>query len=274
MIFDEPFTWEYEGRSWQPDNYENKHYGPVTVREALEHSLNAATAHMAHDIGIETVRDLAIDLGIDEALPAYPAISLGGWEVSLLEIARVYGVFANGGVATEPISVADVVNRAGDTLERNRVTIRRVVSPADAFLITYLLRGVVEHGTARRVRWLGFDRPAAGKTGTTNDYNDAWFAGYTPDLLTVVWVGFDRGQSLGLPGSQAALPIWADFMKNALAGTPPVEFAVPEGITFVDVDPSSGLRAVRACREVVREAFLSGEEPHEDCHHSAEVPRF
>ncbi|MFQ5351587.1 MAG: transglycosylase domain-containing protein, partial [Candidatus Binatia bacterium] len=170
VIVDEPFTWDYEGRSWQPANYENKHYGPVTVREALEHSLNAATARMAHNIGIETVRDLAVALGIRGDLPAYPAISLGGWEVSLLEIAKVYGVFANGGVSTEPISVTDVVDRAGNTLERNRVTIRRVVSPQDAFLITYLLRGVVERGTARRVRWLGFDRPAAGKTGTTNDY--------------------------------------------------------------------------------------------------------
>jgi len=265
IVEDEPFVWSYEGRTWSPENYEEEFHGPVTVRHALVHSLNAATARLARDVGIEPIRDLAVRLGVDDAIPPYPAIALGGWEVTPLEVARVYGVLANAGLAAEPNAVAKVVGRGGAIVEGHRMEIRRVIPARDAFLITHLLSGVLSDGTGRRARRLGFTRPAAGKTGTTNEYNDAWFAGYTPDLLTIVWVGFDRGAQLGLTGSAAALPIWTEFMKEALGDKPPTPFDIPAGISFVEVDADSGGRAGSTCRHVVREAFLEGEGPRHGC---------
>jgi len=265
FVEDEPFEWEYDGRVWAPQNYEREFYGRVTIADALAMSLNVATARVARDVGIGAVRDMAVRLGVDEQLPAYPAIALGGWEVSPLEVARVYSVFANAGLATEPIAVSKVVDRSGWTVEGHPVEIHRRIPASDAFLVTSLLEGVVARGTARKLRALGFQRPAAGKTGTTNDNNDAWFAGYTPELLTVVWVGFDRDAHLGLTGSSAALPIWAQFMREALAGRPESRFAVPRGVVLADVDPASGGLAVAGCRQAARQAFLDGEAPEHDC---------
>ncbi len=265
IVQDEPFVWEYDGKQWAPNNYDDEYFGPVTLRHALEHSLNAATASIARDVGIDVVRDMAVRLGIDASIPALPAIALGGWEVSPLEIARVYGVFASGGLATTPITIQKVVSREGLVVEGNRVAIRSEISPADAYLVTNLLEGVVQRGTARGLARLGFTHPAAGKTGTTNDYNDAWFAGYTRDVLAVVWVGFDRGAKLGLTGSTAALPIWAEFMKRAVGATAPRAFEVPDGIVFEDVDRFTGMLAGWGCRDTVREAFLEGEEVSTRC---------
>jgi len=216
-------------------------------------------------VGINPIRNLAVRLGIDPGLPAYPAIVLGGWEVSPLEVAKMYGVLANAGIGAVPMSVSKVSDRKGALLEGNRVEVERKVPAADVYLVTHLLEDAIERGTGRGVRDAGFQRPAAGKTGTTNDYNDAWFAGYTPELLTVVWVGFDRGQKIGLSGGVAAVPIWAAFMKEALEGRPVSRFQVPEGIVLVDIDRDTGLRATTGCREVVREAFLEGEEPTAYC---------
>lgn len=260
LIEDAPFVWEYDGKHWEPHNYEDEYGGLVTVRHALARSLNAATASVARDVGIEAVRDMAVRLGIDEAIPPLPAISLGGWEVTPLEVAKVYGVFASGGLATEPISISKVVSREGALVEGNRVEIRSEISAADAYLVTQLLEGVVEAGTGRKLRRLGFMHPAAGKTGTTNDYNDAWFAGYTRDVLAVVWVGFDRDAKLGLTGATAALPIWAEFMKHAVAGREPRPFEVPDGIVFEKIDVDTGMVATWGCRDTVREAFLEGEQ--------------
>ncbi len=265
FVEDEPFEWEYDGRVWAPQNYEREFYGRVTIADALAMSLNVATARVARDVGIGAVRDMAVRLGVDEQLPAYPAIALGGWEVSPLEVARVYSVFANAGLATEAIAVSKVVDRSGWTVEGHPVEIHRRIPASDAFLVTSLLEGVVARGTARKLRALGFQRPAAGKTGTTNDNNDAWFAGYTPELLTVVWVGFDRDAHLGLTGSSAALPIWAQFMREALAGRPESRFTVPRGVVLADVDPASGGLAVAGCRHVARQAFLEGEAPEHNC---------
>jgi penicillin-binding protein 1B len=265
VVLDEPFTWDYDGGSWSPANYDDQYFGQVTVREALEHSLNTATARIARDVGIDSIRRFAIRLGMRGDLPPYPAIALGGWEASPLEIAHVYGVFANEGMSAAPRAVSKVVDRNGHVVEGNPLEIKRVLSPRDAFMITYLLEGVMEHGTGHWSREQGFTRPAAGKTGTTNDFHDAWFAGYTPDLLSTVWVGFDRGEDLGLSGAKAALPIWTVFMQRALAGQPATDFRVPSGIVLVDVDPLSGQLAVPGCPEVVHEAFLAGEEPVDTC---------
>jgi penicillin-binding protein 1B len=265
ILQDAPFVWEYDGKEWEPHNYDDEYFGPVTLRHALEHSLNAATASVARDVGIDVVRDMAVRLGINESIRPLPAIALGGWEVSPLEIARAYAVFASGGLATEPISIAKVISREGGLVEGNRIAIRTEISPADAYLITSLLEGVVERGTAQKLRRLGMMDPAAGKTGTTNDYNDAWFAGFTRDVLAVVWVGFDRKAKLGLTGATAALPIWAEFMKSIAASRSGRPFEVPEGISFQDIDRHTGLAAGWGCRDTLREAFLEGEEVLERC---------
>ena len=266
FILDEPFVWQYEGsRTWAPANYKDHYRGTITVRDGLVFSLNAATARIAREVGLGAVRDLAVRLGIDGKMPAYPAIVLGSWEVSPLEVARVYGVLANAGLSAAPLAVSKVVDRGGHVIEGHRIAVERKLPAADAYLVTHLLEEAIDRGTGRAIRTLGFDRPAAGKTGTTNDYNDAWFAGYTPNLLTVVWVGFDRDEKLGLSGSSAAIPIWTAFMKDALEPRPVAKFEVPPGIAQVDIDRTTAMLATRGCRDVVREAFLEGEQPDDYC---------
>jgi penicillin-binding protein 1B len=264
-VTDEPFTWDYDGKQWSPANYSDKLYGEVTVREALERSINTATARIARDVGIEEIRDLAVRLGVDEALRPWPAISLGAYEISPFDVARVYSVFAGGGMKAEPLGVAKVVDRTGKVIEGNRLEFERVIPAVDAYLVTHMLEGVMERGTGRRARTAGFTRPAAGKTGTSNDYNDAWFAGYTPGLLAVAWVGFDKAGHVGLSGATAALPVWTRFMKEALEDRPPSAFQVPAGIELVEVDPLSGLLATVACNDTITEAFLEDDVPTQHC---------
>lgn len=265
VVPDAQFDWQYDGRHWSPRNYADRYYGSVTVAEGLERSLNSAVAYIAREVGVEAIRDLAVRMGMASTMPAYPAISLGGWEASPVEIARAYSVFASGGRALEATTVTHVVDRTGVVVAGRRTEAEPVVSEAEAYLVTHLLAGVMDRGTGRLARRLGFTRPAAGKTGTSNDFNDAWFAGFTPDLLAVVWVGFDKGRSLGLSGAEAALPIWTRFMAEALAGAPSVGFELPAGVVVAEVDRRNGLLAGRACRDAVPEAFLAGEEPVRDC---------
>lgn len=262
---DSPFVWSYEGQEWEPDNYNGEYFGVVTFRQALERSLNSATARIAKGVGIRNVRDMAYRLGIQSPLPLVPSLSLGSAEVTPMEVAVAFSTLANTGVRTQPLAVKQVVDQQGQVLEKRNIRVEKVISPQHAFIMNYLLKGVLDRGTARGARAMGFDRPAAGKTGTTNDTRDAWFAGYTPDLLAVVWVGFDNQSKLGLSGSQAALPIWAEFMKRATAGTPVTDFVPPPGIKMVDIDPTTGYRATSNCPQVIREAFLEGEEPREFC---------
>jgi penicillin-binding protein 1B len=265
MVLDEPFSWTYDGGTWSPDNFEGRFHGPVTLRSALEQSLNAATARIAREVGLESVRDLAVRLGMTRDLPAYPSIVLGGWEASPLEVAKVYSVFANGGIATEPFAVQKVVDREGQVVQGHRVSIRKVIPAQDSFLITHLLQGVVERGTASAVRSVGLRGQVAAKTGTTNAYHDAWLAGYTPDLLAVVWVGFDRDVSLGLSGATAALPIWARFMRDATVDHHDATFVTPPGIVFALVDAEQPTSERPDCFRVIREAFLEGEAPELGC---------
>ena len=264
-VVDEKLVWRYENQVWSPSNYEDKFYGEVTLRDALEHSLNSATARIAKDVGIVPIRDLAVRLGMDAKLQAFPAIVLGGWAVPPIELAQVFSVFANGGMRASLMSVGKVSDRHGELVEGNPVEVQRAVPATDAYLVTHLLAGVMERGTGAAARRKGFRHPAAGKTGTSNDYKDAWFAGFTPDLLVIVWVGFDRAASMGLAGSEAALPIWTDFMRRAMADHPHTSFPVPPGIVLVDVDKKGGDAARAGCPAVIREAFLAGEEPSRFC---------
>src|SRR6185295_9468711 len=183
-VADVPFTWPYDGRAWTPANYEDRYLGPVSVRRALEMSLNVATARVAYDIGLERVQGAAEHLGFPGPLPALPAVVLGSFEATPLTIAEVYAVLASQGQRTPARAVTQVANEADQLVEGRPLAIASVVSPQVSYLVTHLLEGVIDHGTGRGVRTAGFDRPAAGKTGTTNDYGDAWFAGYTQDLVT------------------------------------------------------------------------------------------
>jgi penicillin-binding protein 1B len=278
MLEDSPFTWSYDGQEWQPGNYNDEYFGAVTFRRALEKSMNSATARLARDVGIRRISDLAHRLGIQSPLPAVPSLSLGAAEVTPLEVAVAFATLANNGVRTRPLAVKQVMDVNGRVLEKRDVRVEKVLSPQMAFMMNYLLKGVLDRGTGELARRWGFTRPAAGKTGTTNDFKDAWFVGYTPDLLAVVWVGFDGQSKLGLSGAQAALPIWTEFMKRATAGTPVTDFVAPPGIKIVDIDPLSGQLATSNCPYVLREAFPEGDEPTGTCPlhpgPAAQVPRF
>jgi penicillin-binding protein 1B len=265
LVEDSPFVWSYEGQEWQPGNYNDQFLGTVTFRRALEKSLNAATARVARDVGIRRVRDMAHRLGIQSSLPAVPSLALGAAEVTPLEVAVSFGTLANNGVRTQPLAIKQVMDPSARVLEKQDVRVEKVLSPQLAYMMNHLMKGVLDRGTGDLARRWGFTRPAAGKTGTTNDFKDAWFVGYTPDILAVVWVGFDNQSKLGLSGAQAALPIWTDFMKRATEGTPVTDFTPPSGIKIVDIDPLSGHPATPNCPQVIREAFFEGEEPPGTC---------
>ncbi|MEK7210164.1 MAG: PBP1A family penicillin-binding protein [Candidatus Binatota bacterium] len=265
LVDDSPFTWSYEGQEWTPRNYKEEYFGAVTFRTALEKSLNSATVRIAKDVGINKIRDVAHRLGIESSLPALPSMVLGAVEVSPLELGRAFSTLANTGVRTRPLAVKQVMDQRERVLEKRDIHVEKVITPQLAFMINHLMKGVMDRGTGYSARAQGFGRPAAGKTGTTNDLKDAWFVGYTPELLAVVWVGFDNQSKLGLSGAQAALPIWTEFMKRATAGTPVSDFVAPSGIKMIDIDPVSGYRATPRCPQVIREAFFEGEEPSGSC---------
>ncbi len=264
-VIDEPFEWSYDGGTWRPSNYRAQYFGDVTARRALELSLNAATARIASRVGLEPILDVARRVGIESPLPPYPSVVLGAVEVTPLEVAQAYAVIANQGLKAAVRGAHKVVDRQGQIVERRPMALERAVSPEAAYLVTHLMEGVLDRGTARGVRERGFTRPAAGKTGTTNDARDAWFAGFTPDLLAVVWVGFDDAQPLGLTGSEAALPIWTAFMQRACAASPPSVFRPPTGVALVRIDPYTGGIATAGCPEVIIEAFTRGHEPTAPC---------
>jgi penicillin-binding protein 1B len=264
-IADTPFTWSYEGRTWSPENYKKEYHAEVTLREALELSLNSATARLAQEVGLDRIHDVAVRLGLPDDLPSVPALVLGGVEVTMYEMAEAFATIANLGFRTETSAVRAVLDGEGTAIERNTLGASQAVSPRVAYLVTSLMQGVLDRGTAHAARGGGIDFPAAGKTGTTNDGRDAWFVGFTPDLLVVVWVGFDRDDAVGLSGAQAALPIWIEFMKSATAGQPSTPFLVPPGIQTVAIDPASGALATARCPQRIDESFLEGEAPTQPC---------
>jgi len=249
--------------------------------------LNVATARLADAVGIENVSAVARSMGIKSPLMNVPSLALGTSEVAPLEIAIGYSAIANGGIQVEPLAVKEVVSSDGRVLERRTLEMTTALTPQQAYLMTHLLEGVVEHGTGKGVRVRGLTRPVAGKTGTTSNYKDAWFAGFTPDLLALVWVGYDEGEpvppeeyampsnpDLGprLTGAQAALPIWTDFMKGATAGYPASRFEPPPGIVFESIDSKTGLISDGSCPGGIEEAFLDGTEPDRHCGDSEGVP--
>jgi membrane carboxypeptidase/penicillin-binding protein len=271
-IEDAPFTWQYGDMSWTPNNYRNRFFGHVTLEFALGESLNSATARLANGVGLDRVREMAAKLGFGD-LPAYPSIVLGGIEVSPMQIARAYAVIANDGMETQPYAVTAVVDEDGKVIEGHELTAEQVISPQLAYMMQFMLQFVINHGTGAGARTMGFTRPAAGKTGTTNDAKDAWFAGFTPNLLAVVWTGFDQKEELGLTGAQASLPAWTSFMKAATASRPALDFTAPPGIVEEKVDPSTGYKASPFCPITMIGVFPEGMAPTQPCpYHSSATP--
>jgi penicillin-binding protein 1B len=262
VVDDAPLTLAVGRDTWSPRNYNDKYEGRVTVRRALEQSLNAATIRVAEHAGLANVVETARAMGLAGNLTAVPAAALGAFEATPLELARAYLPLANGGQRPPgALAVRAVHDRDGPLEPASSAEATTVLTPAEAYLITSLLEGVIRAGTATAARELGVTGAVAGKTGTTNDGRDAWFVGYAPRLLAVVWVGLDGNEPHGMSGAEAALPIWADFMRQALEVYPQPQFTVPAGITFADVDTTNGLLANQFCPTVGRETFLTGTEP-------------
>jgi 1A family penicillin-binding protein len=268
VIVDSPVVFEWGDNKWKPKNYEGKFSGPTTLRNALAHSVNIVTVKIAQQVGVEYIRDYAQKLGILSPLHNTLSMALGTSSITLYELTKAYSVFANRGSLFKPIFIKKVLDRDGNLLEENLPLPyfeelpkeEEVITPQTAFLMTYLLEGVVQHGTGWRAKSLG--RPVAAKTGTTDQFMDAWFIGYTPELITGVWVGFDEERSLGEDetGARAASPIWVAFMSKILKDKPKKDFPIPEeGIMFTKIDPKTGY--VSLGKEGILECFKEGTEP-------------
>jgi len=266
LLRDEPFEVKLRGSApYIPVNYSGGYSGPVTMRTALEKSLNAASVDLLMKVGYKPVLDMADKLGISTELKPYPSLALGVFDVSLMELVSAYGAFANRGILVRPRYIRRVLNRQGQVLWEPPLQLSDALPPEVAYLTTSLLEGVVQRGTGRQAAALG--RPMAGKTGTTDEYRDAWFVGYTSDLAAGAWVGFDQPASLGIgeAGSRAALPIWISFMRKAISVLPAEEFETPSGIEIVEVDPETGLLAGPDCERRMVEVFIKGTAPVQVC---------
>ncbi|MGA9724805.1 MAG: PBP1A family penicillin-binding protein [Candidatus Binatus sp.] len=261
VLPDEPMTF---ADGWTPANYERNYQPQVTVAEALIESLNVPTAYVGSRLGPATIVKTAHEMGIHEDLQAYLPISIGADETTLLELTSAYQVFATEGEQSPPYAVEAVVDAKGHQIYQHEDEENRVIRPAVAYLITGALKAVLQYGTGASAGRLGLDFPAAGKTGTTQDYKDVYFIGYTPAIVCGVWVGFDEPESLGLTGAQAALPAWVQFMQDA-APADPEDFPEPSGITMATIDPESGGLATPACPKQVSLPFLIGTEPTQMC---------
>jgi penicillin-binding protein 1B len=264
LVNDEPSTFAFEDQGWTPRNYEDEYDGIITLRRALAQSRNVGTVRAAEMVGFDKVANLWKRFGSGTAPKPYPSITLGVFEATPMEVASAYTVFAGGGELRAPRAIARLES-GGSELPLNVAASARIARADTTYLVTSMLRSVVNEGTAASARGMGFSHDAAGKTGTTNDLRDAWFVGFTPELLTAVWVGFDDNQPVGLSGSQAALPIWTRFMMAALAGHPNVNFQPPPGIVFVTIDRDTGKLAQPGCPRIINEAFIEGTEPAEAC---------
>ncbi len=264
-IIDSPIVFEDQTNdfTWKPKNYGKKFYGPTLLREAMAHSRNVVTIKILQEIGIDYAIDYARKLGINSRLNKDLSIALGSSGVSLLEIVNAYSVFANQGNLIEPSFVTKIVDRNGNILEEMNPGRKRVIDKSTAYIMTSLLEEVVKSGTGRRIKAL--ERPAAGKTGTTNNLYDAWFVGYTPELITGTWVGYDDKRSLGKgeTGSRAASPIWLGFMQRALKGRSVRVFPVPEGVVFAKIDAETGLLPIPESKKTYFECFKEGTAPKE-----------
>ena len=273
-VTDEPTSFAYGDQIYEPRNYKEEYHGDVTLRYALAMSLNNATVKVAEEVGYDKVADLARAAGIT-SVKATPAMALGSYDASPLEMAGAYTVFANNGVRLSPSLLRSVRNAKGDVIANYNTDQKQVLDPRIAYVMTNMMEGVINNGlgyTAVRLR--GFTPPAAGKTGTSHD---GWFAGYTSNLLCIVWVGYDDYSDIRLSGAQTAAPIWTEFMKKA--STLPeysnmVEFSQPSGVVDVQLDKTTNRLATPTCPDDYTSAFIAGTEPSETCDQQAGMKGF
>jgi penicillin-binding protein 1B len=261
---DEPTIFKDGENDYVPSNYQNEYDGPITLRRALALSRNIVAIKVSERTGHHIVADLWQRVGVGTPAKPYPSIALGVFEATPLEMVTAYTVFTNGGAVRPLRAIASLVEN-GKPRKLPTPALRRVARPDTTYLVTNLMQSVINEGTGAGARSAGFRRTAAGKSGTTNDLRDAWFIGFTPDLLTAVWVGLDDNQPIGLSGSQAALPIWTSFMRAALAGRPDETFEIPPGVSFALIDRDTGRLALPGCPRQFNEVFLTGTEPQQYC---------
>ena len=265
LLSNDARSYTVNGELWEPRNFEPVTEYTVSLRDALKKSYNLATVDLAMQTGLERIVDTARRFQISTEMKPYPSLALGAFEVIPLELARAYCVFAAEGVQPFPLSLKEVADEHGQILEHQHLNIERIITPAEAFVMNSMLQNVVREGTARSLQWRGVDWPVAGKTGTTNNFRDAWFVGYTPDILALVWVGFDNGDSTGAAGAAAALPIWADLMKAIPQYRSGTDFKMPDGVEKILVCSVTGRRALAGCPEPSEVYFLAGRTPEEEC---------
>jgi penicillin-binding protein 1B len=267
LLEDRPLTLVSGGRRWSPENADGQYRGPVTARVAMERSLNVPTVRAAMEAGIPVVSELAHRMGAPTSPSPVPSLALGAVELTPVELATIYASLANGGVRPGVHSVVGVLDPFGEPVGGNPPSPpRQVMSPAEAHVVTSLLQGVLDRGTGSGLRRMGLGDPLAGKTGTTNEHRDSWFAGYSPDRVAVVWVGYDENLPTRLGGARAALPIWGRYMARVRPAGGYANFQRPSGVVTAVVDPATGELATDACPEVVTEVFLEGHAPTEVCY--------
>jgi penicillin-binding protein 1B len=274
MVDDTASTFAYGDQIYEPRNYKEEYHGPVTLRYALAMSLNNATVKLAEEVGYDKVADLAKTAGIN-SVKATPAMALGAYDATPLEMAGAYTAFANEGTRLSPILVRSVRNAKGDVLVDFNSDRRQILDPRIAYVMTDMMQGVVNFGLGfSAVRGRGFQAPAAGKTGSSHD---GWFAGYTSNLLCIVWVGYDDYSDLHLSGAQTAAPIWTEFMKKAAVLSQYSDmhgFSQPAGVVDVQLDKTTNRLATPSCPETYTVAFVAGTEPRETCDQSSGVGGF
>jgi penicillin-binding protein 1B len=265
LVEDEPTTFWFDGKPYEPSNFKNEFHGEVTLRDALAHSMNVATVKVAQMVGYNSVVEMANRAGMNYKIQPTPAVALGAYEITPIEAAGAYTIFSNHGAYVKPSFITMVRSQDGEVAYKNQIRERQVLDPRVAYLMTNLMEEVLRSGTAAGVRAGGFTAPAAGKTGTSHD---GWFAGYTSELLCIVWVGFDDNRQLDLEGAHSAAPIWAEFMKRALQFREyanPKPFASPDGIVSINIDPESGMPATPFCPRTRQEVYIAGTEPVGTC---------
>ncbi len=265
LLADEPVTFESGAGPWSPQNYDKQFHGPITLRSALEQSLNVPAVRAAMAVGTKPIVQLLHRLGVTSAIGNdLSSVALGSSSVSLMEITAAYGAVANGGIAVKPTAVRSTRDQQGDIVWNGVPDRQQATSPQGAYVLTSLLEGVIQRGTASKAKVLGLKGMVAGKTGTTDGYRDAWFVGYTSDVVIGVWVGFDDERPLRLTGSQAALPIWMELARRVIPPNVPA-FEMPPGVITRDIDPKTGQLATFQCPEQVSEVFIEGTEPSVYC---------
>ncbi|MBU4317411.1 MAG: PBP1A family penicillin-binding protein [Proteobacteria bacterium] len=261
-----PKTYYIDGKPWSPKNYAPFSREYVTMRTALAHSINLATVDLAMNIGMDRIMETAKDFGFTSFDRMYPSGALGGMDVIPLELARAYCAFASDGMLPFPLSMKEVADENGELLDKRHVKITRAVSPEKAFIINSMLQSVVEQGTAESLKFYGITYPVCGKTGTTNDNRDAWFVGFTPDILALVWVGADDGKTIYASGARAALPIWADLISALPQYVSKNSFTKPPGVVKRTFCLQTGQLAVPGkCPNTQEEYFLENHTPSEYC---------